>query len=301
MARVKKLTDYTYSPTNPSSEDAIREQIDDAIQEVYDDSTRVNDTVDLTTDQTIAGIKTFSSSPIIPQATTDNQPMRKVDIDNKNTSQDNDINARALDSETVHTIGDETISGIKSFNSLPTVPLTPTNGNEISSKKYVDDSILNIAVGELPLGSVTDEYLGSDNKVGSLATLDTTDKTNVVNAINEVKGDIIEDADGINVTDANNIYSGTTVEEVLIELGASIPGVVPVSTTVNDLSATVTQIDTLVSGVLLTRSVTTETSATVTTINNKIYESDGTTIKYEYNTVVTEVSDTQTTIVRTVV
>lgn len=36
LTRVKKLTDYTYSPTNPTSEDAIRLQIDDASQEVYD-------------------------------------------------------------------------------------------------------------------------------------------------------------------------------------------------------------------------------------------------------------------------
>lgn len=37
--RTKKLTDYTYSPTNPASEDAIRTQIDDSIQEVYDFTT----------------------------------------------------------------------------------------------------------------------------------------------------------------------------------------------------------------------------------------------------------------------
>lgn len=36
LARVKKLTSYVYSPTNPASEDAIRTQIDDSIQEVYD-------------------------------------------------------------------------------------------------------------------------------------------------------------------------------------------------------------------------------------------------------------------------
>lgn len=34
--RLKKLTDYLYAPTNPASEDAIREDIDDSIQEVYD-------------------------------------------------------------------------------------------------------------------------------------------------------------------------------------------------------------------------------------------------------------------------
>lgn len=34
--RLKKLTSYIYSPTNPASEDAIRGQIDNSIQEVYD-------------------------------------------------------------------------------------------------------------------------------------------------------------------------------------------------------------------------------------------------------------------------
>lgn len=37
ITRLKKLTNYVYSPTTPASEDAIRSQIDDSIQEVYDD------------------------------------------------------------------------------------------------------------------------------------------------------------------------------------------------------------------------------------------------------------------------
>jgi hypothetical protein len=36
MARVKKLTDSTYSPTIAASEEAIRTQIDDSIQEAHD-------------------------------------------------------------------------------------------------------------------------------------------------------------------------------------------------------------------------------------------------------------------------
>lgn len=34
--RVNKLTDYAYSPTDPASEDAIRLQVDNAVQEAYD-------------------------------------------------------------------------------------------------------------------------------------------------------------------------------------------------------------------------------------------------------------------------
>jgi len=74
MPRVKKLTDYAYSPTNPASEDAIREQIDDSIQETYDAAAKVGDTMDLTTNQTVVtGVKTFAVSPIVPTPTTEFQ------------------------------------------------------------------------------------------------------------------------------------------------------------------------------------------------------------------------------------
>ena len=74
MPRVKKLTDYAYSPTDPASEDAIRTQIDDSIQEVYDAAAKTDDAMDLTTDQTVAtGVKTFAVSPIVPTPTTEYQ------------------------------------------------------------------------------------------------------------------------------------------------------------------------------------------------------------------------------------
>lgn len=81
MPRLKKLTDYTYSPTNPASEDAIRLQIDDAIQEVYDASSRNDATVNLTGNQSVAGVKTFASSPIVPDPTTDMQSANKKNVD----------------------------------------------------------------------------------------------------------------------------------------------------------------------------------------------------------------------------
>lgn len=81
MPRIKKLTDYTYSPTNPASEDAIRTQIDDAIQEVYDAAAKPSETVNLTGDQTVNGIKTFNSSPIVPTPTTNFQASTKKYVD----------------------------------------------------------------------------------------------------------------------------------------------------------------------------------------------------------------------------
>lgn len=81
MARTKKLTDPIYSPTNPTSEAAIRAQIDDSIQEVYDQSAKATDTVNLTGNQTVAGIKTFSLSPIVPTPTTSTQVANKAYVD----------------------------------------------------------------------------------------------------------------------------------------------------------------------------------------------------------------------------
>ena len=102
MARTKKLTNTIYSPTNPTSEAAIRAQIDDSIQEVYDQSSRNDATVNLTGDQTVAGIKTFSSSPIVP---------------------------------------------------------TPTTNLQASTKKYVDDTVAGVVLGQIPDGSLTDVKL----------------------------------------------------------------------------------------------------------------------------------------------
>jgi hypothetical protein len=58
--------------------------------------------VRLTGDQTVAGIKTFSSSPIIPMATLPGQAMRF--------------------DETVRLTGNQTVAGIKTFSSSPVVP-----------------------------------------------------------------------------------------------------------------------------------------------------------------------------------
>lgn len=78
-----------------------------------------------TGDQTIAGIKTFSSSPIVPAPTTDMQAATRKFV---------------LDNAGVGLTGDQTIAGIKTFSSSPIVP-TPTTDMQAATKKYVDDSL----------------------------------------------------------------------------------------------------------------------------------------------------------------
>ena len=75
-----------------------------------------------TGDQTIAGVKTFSSSPI------------------SSATQSTNANALTKYSAVVKNTGDETIAGIKTFSSSPIVP-APTTDNQVANKKYVDDNI----------------------------------------------------------------------------------------------------------------------------------------------------------------
>ena len=188
MPRLKKLTDCTYSPTNPSSEDAIRTQIDDSIQEVYDASAKVADTVNLTGNQTVAGIKTFSSSPIVPAPTTDFQASTKAYVDTK-------------DSTSVKTSGNHSVAGIKTFSDSPVVP-APTNASQVANKSYVDGVAISATI---PLDSLTDDYLASapGNIKPRVATIETdlgtvqTDITNLETDI-EIITTAIQDTGTVN-------------------------------------------------------------------------------------------------------
>lgn len=73
-------------------------------------------------------VQTFEEIPELPDAnpTTNNQAVRKLYVDE-------------LDDTNVHKTGDETIQGVKTFESSPVVP-TPTTDFQASTKKYVDDT-----------------------------------------------------------------------------------------------------------------------------------------------------------------
>jgi len=95
--------------------------------------------VKLTGDQTIAGVKTFTSSPVVPTPTTNFQAATKKYVDDNAT-------AGYVDITTAQSIG-----GVKTFTSSPVVP-TPTTNFQAATKKYVDD---NATAGyEAPLGEV---------------------------------------------------------------------------------------------------------------------------------------------------
>lgn len=84
--------------------------------------------VKLTGAQTVAGVKTFSSIPVLPASdpTLSEEATRKAYVD-------------ALDAADVKLTGDQTVAGIKTFSSIPVLPASdPTTANQATRKSYVD-------------------------------------------------------------------------------------------------------------------------------------------------------------------
>jgi len=135
MARTKLLTDHSYSPTNPASELAIRTQMDDSIQEVYDDSTR----------------------PATTTAIADRVTVNEGDIttlDGRVTAAEGDITT--LDSEVVKITGNQSIDGTKTYTSPVKGPIA------VADEDYVrKDTVDGIVLGEIPDGSLTDVKLSN--------------------------------------------------------------------------------------------------------------------------------------------
>lgn len=75
-----------------------------------------------TGNETVAGVKTFSSSPIVPT------PSGATDAASKGY----------IDTNGVFLTGDQAVAGVKTFASSPIVP-APTTALQASTKQYVDD------------------------------------------------------------------------------------------------------------------------------------------------------------------
>ncbi len=99
----------------------ITEQINGAKTEL---NSKIDNKVTKTGDETIAGVKTFSSPIVIPNATANNHA----------------TNLGQLNSKVAKT-GDETIAGIKTFSVPPVSETNPTANNQVANKSYVDTAL----------------------------------------------------------------------------------------------------------------------------------------------------------------
>ena len=157
--------------------------------------------VKLTGDQTIAGVKTFTSSPVVPAPTTNFQAATKKYVDDNATSGYVDITTA------------QSIGGVKTFTSSPVVP-APTTNFQAATKKYVDDNffekILTATAGEnLVNGNIC--YLKNDGKYWKAdSDTETTCKTNLLIATETITSDAIGNfSDNYNFT-TSGLTTGDT-------------------------------------------------------------------------------------------
>ncbi|EAI7747605.1 hypothetical protein CNW75_07980 [Campylobacter coli] len=96
----------------------ITEQINGAKTEL---NSKIDNKVTKTGNETIAGVKTFSSSIVIPNTTANNHATNLGQLNSK-----------------VALSGNQTIAGIKTFSVPPVSATNPTANNQVANKSYVD-------------------------------------------------------------------------------------------------------------------------------------------------------------------
>lgn len=86
-----------------------------------------NAVVALSGNQTINGVKTFSSPIVVPNGTANTHAVNLAQL-----------NTKANSNAVVALSGNQTIEGVKTFSSVPIVATQPTNDNQVVNKAYVD-------------------------------------------------------------------------------------------------------------------------------------------------------------------
>ena len=124
-------------PDGVDNTEVIVPEIGTLTTKEYVDSTKVS----LTGNETIAGIKTFSST-ITGNITGNSDTATKLAtaMTINGVAFDGSANITVSDANAVKLTGDETVAGIKTFTSSPIVP-TPSTDFQVATKKYVDDNI----------------------------------------------------------------------------------------------------------------------------------------------------------------
>ncbi len=105
-----------------------------------------NAVVALTGNQTIAGVKTFSSPVVVPNGTANTHAVNLAQLNTKanqattytKTEVDTRVNAKANANATVNLTGNQTIAGVKTFNAAPVCSANPTEDAQLARKWYVD-------------------------------------------------------------------------------------------------------------------------------------------------------------------
>ncbi|EAJ5561029.1 hypothetical protein DED63_07750 [Campylobacter coli] len=118
---VAKANEYDIANINAqvkAMDTKITQQINGAKTEL---NSKIDNKVTKTGNETIAGVKTFSSSIVIPNATANNHATNLGQLNSK-----------------VALSGNQTIAGVKTFSVPPVSATNPTANNQVANKSYVD-------------------------------------------------------------------------------------------------------------------------------------------------------------------
>ena len=126
-----------------------------------------NATVNLTGNQTIAGVKTFSAPVVVPNGTANTHAVNLAQLNTK-------ANANA----TVNLTGNQTIAGVKTFSAPPVSATNPTAGNQVANKAYVD------SVGNTAVKLTGNQTVAGNKTLSGTTTLAAT----VINGATQLKG-----------------------------------------------------------------------------------------------------------------
>ena len=121
---VKAGTPWINNSTNPwklyiydGTSDVLIGDVDATNHEFI--SSNFEDVVNLTTNQTVAGVKTFSASPVVPTPSSSDNSSKVANtsfVASVATGLQTQINSKASDSAVVKTSGNQTVDGIKNFS-----------------------------------------------------------------------------------------------------------------------------------------------------------------------------------------
>lgn len=143
---VAKANEYDIANINAqvqAMDTKITQQINGAKTEL---NSKIDNKVTKTGNETIAGVKTFSSPVVVPNATANTHAVNLAQLNTKanqattytKTEVDTRVNAKANANATVNLTGNQTIAGIKTFSAPPVSATNPTANNQVANKSYVD-------------------------------------------------------------------------------------------------------------------------------------------------------------------
>lgn len=185
QAKNKQTQQESIKSPELATKDFVNE-LKDTITGSINAKANANATVNLTGNQTIAGVKTFSSPVVVPNGTANTHAVNLSQLNTKanqattytKTEVDTRVNAKANANATVNLTGNQTIAGVKTFSAPPVSATNPTANNQVANKSYVD------GVGNAKVALTGNQTIAGNKTLSGTTTLAAT----VINGATQLKG-----------------------------------------------------------------------------------------------------------------